>query len=73
MYTWKTDPVPRPATGKTPHRTFRSPNEIWDAAQAKAKIEGRTMTDVINDFLRDYISTPPQKHPDDNMPDASAP
>lgn len=63
MYTWDTDRVPRPATGKTPHRTFRSPDEIWNAAQAKAVIEGRTMTDVLNEFLKNYISTKPREQP----------
>lgn len=50
--------------GKTPHRTFRSPDEIWNAAQAKAVIEGRTMTDVLNEFLKNYISTKPREQPD---------
>ncbi|OPC83033.1 hypothetical protein B4N89_20690 [Embleya scabrispora] len=49
----------RPATGETPIRRFRS-GAIWDAAKAKADIEGRTMTDVLNDALRKYAATPPK-------------
>lgn len=57
--------VPRPATGETPVSNFRIPKHIRDAAKAKAKAEGRTLTDVIVAYLRRYISTPPRKKPDD--------
>jgi hypothetical protein len=58
-------PVPRPATGQTPVRNIRVPGHLWQAAKAKAKAEGRTMTDVIVAYLRRYISTPPRKRADD--------
>ena len=54
-------PVPRPATGKTPLRNVRVAGDLWTAAQKKAKAEGRTMTDVIVAYLRRYVSTPPRK------------
>lgn len=52
--------VPRPATGETPSRNVRVSNSLWKAAQAKAKAEGRTLTDVIVAYLRRYVSTPPR-------------
>lgn len=60
-YTCDDQPVPRPATGKTPVRNLRVPDEIWEPALAKAHEEGRTLTDVIKDFLREYIA--PEKPP----------
>lgn len=51
--------IGRPATGETPIRRFRS-GAIWDAAKAKADIERRTMTDVLNEALRKYAATPPK-------------
>lgn len=50
----------RPATGKTPVRNLRVPDEIWDAALAKAQAEGTTLTEVIKRYLTRYISTPPR-------------
>lgn len=46
----------RPATGKTPVRKIRVDNELWDAVAAKAKAEGRTITDVINTDLHRYVT-----------------
>lgn len=46
----------RPATGKTPVRKIRVDNELWDAVAAKAKAEGRTVTDVINSDLHRYVT-----------------
>lgn len=46
--------VPRPATGKTPVRNLRVPEDIWRAAQEQAKADGRTLTDVIVAYLRRY-------------------
>lgn len=48
----------RPATGKTPVRNLRLPDEIWDTALAKAQAEGTTLTEVIKRFLTRYIATP---------------
>lgn len=63
-YIWQTVLMPRPATGKTPNRNLRVPEQIWEAALAKARAEGRTLTEVITTYLRRYISTPPRNRPD---------
>ena len=55
------DRVPRPATGKTPVRNLRVPDEIWHPALEKARAEGRTLTDVITAYLKRYVSTPPKQ------------
>lgn len=47
----------RPATGTTPVRNLRSPDEIWEVALANAKSEGRTITEVINACLKRYNAT----------------
>jgi hypothetical protein len=57
--------MPRPPTGKTPVRNLRVPEHIWGPALDKAKAEGRTLTAVITDYLRRYISTPPRRRPED--------
>ena len=56
--------VPRPPTGQTPSRNVRVADKLWQDAQDKAKLEGRTMTDVIVAYLRRYVSTPPRKRSD---------
>jgi hypothetical protein len=48
----------RPATGETPSRNVRVPDEIWKAAQEKAAAQGRTMTEVIVSYLRRYVAAP---------------
>ena len=63
-YVWQTELMSRPATGKTPNRNLRVPEQIWEAALAKARAEGRTLTEVITTYLRRYISTPPRNRPD---------
>ncbi len=57
-YTCDDGAVPRPPTGKTPVRNLRVPDDLWRAAQEKAKAEGRTLTEVIIAYLRRYVSTP---------------
>lgn len=57
--------VPRPATGKTPLRNLRVPDDLWQAALAKARAEGRSLTEVLIAYLRRYVSTPPRKRSDD--------
>jgi hypothetical protein len=60
-------PVPRPATGKTKSRNLRVVDEVWLPAMAKARAEGRSLTEVIVTYLRRYISTPPKlKKPTDS-------
>lgn len=63
-YTCDDRSVPRPPTGKTPVRNLRVPDDIWRAAQAKAKAEDRTLTDVLVAYLKRYVSTPPRKKAD---------
>jgi antitoxin component of RelBE/YafQ-DinJ toxin-antitoxin module len=36
-----------PNAPKTPIRTFRAPDELWDAAKVAAANRGMTVTDVI--------------------------
>lgn len=69
-YTCEDLGVPRPATGKTPLRNIRVADELWKAAQAKAKAEGRTLTAVLVAYLRRYVSTPARKRPGDEDPRA---
>lgn len=44
-----------PNKPKTPTSTFRIPARVKEAAQLKAAEEGRTLTEVIVDYLKDYI------------------
>lgn len=46
----------RPATGKTPLRNIRVPDELWDAAKKEAAAEGRSLTDVILGDLHRYVT-----------------
>lgn len=48
--------VPKPATGKTPVRNARVPDEIWLPALAKAEALGETATDAVERGLRWYAS-----------------
>lgn len=45
----------------TPVRHIRIANPLWDAAKAKAEIEGRPVSDVIVEALRKYVTLPPRK------------
>lgn len=53
-----------PNQPKTPVRGLRVDDELWHAAQEKAKAEGRTMTDVLVAYLKRYIATPARKKAD---------
>lgn len=46
--------------GKTPHRTIRVEDDLWDEAMAKATAERTTLTAVINDALKRYVKTKPK-------------
>lgn len=46
----------RPATGKTPLRNIRVPDELWNAAKTEAQAEGRSLTDVIVSDLHRYVN-----------------
>lgn len=54
MSTCDDRPVPKPATGKTPVRNARIPDEVWLPAIARAEMEGRTATEALTEALRDY-------------------
>jgi predicted HicB family RNase H-like nuclease len=45
----------RPATGQTPNRTVRVPDQVWNEAKEKAEAEGTSVSDVVNDCLRRYL------------------
>ncbi|WIB25798.1 hypothetical protein [Curtobacterium sp. MCSS17_015] len=44
-----------PDSPKTPHRTFRIPDDEYVPAQQKAAAEGTTLTAVVRQKLRDYV------------------
>lgn len=44
-----------PNSPKTPTRTIRVSTELWSAVKDKAAIEGRTVTEVIIEALKEYI------------------
>lgn len=44
-----------PNSPKTPLRSFRIPNEIYKAAQAKAAEKGETVSDVVRKALERYV------------------
>ena len=41
-------------------RSLRIPEDVWCAAVAKARNEGTTVTAVVVERLREYVTTPPQ-------------
>ena len=46
-------------------RSVRVPDDVWDAAMAKARAEGTTVSAVIQTVLRRYLEvpiTPPPAH-----------
>jgi predicted HicB family RNase H-like nuclease len=45
----------RPATGQTPNRTVRVPDEVWRDAKEQAEAEGKSVSDIVNDCLRRYL------------------
>lgn len=47
-----------PNQPKTPARAVRVPDTLWDAVRARAAAEGRTVTSIILDALRDYVRQP---------------
>lgn len=46
----------RPATGQTPIRGIRVPEDLWAAAKEEARLEGRSLTDVILGELHRYVT-----------------
>lgn len=47
--------TPVPNQPKTPMRSFRIPDEVYRAAQAKAAEKGETLTDVVRRALERYV------------------
>lgn len=47
---------------KTPHRTVRVSDELWEAAKAAAAEEGLTVTDVVVAGLRTFVEDHADKH-----------
>lgn len=45
-----------PNMPKTPTRTIRVDDELWHAVQAKAALEGITVTSIIIDALLEYLT-----------------
>jgi NRPS condensation-like uncharacterized protein len=43
-----------PNKPKTPHSSFRIPEDVKAKAQARATAEGKTLTDVIVEALKRY-------------------
>jgi hypothetical protein len=50
--------VPKPATGKTPVRNARIPDEVWLPAVAKAEMEGRSASEAMTEALRKWAAEP---------------
>ncbi len=51
--------VPRvPNQPKTPLRSFRIPDEVYKAAQAKAATRGESVSDVVRRALERYVRRP---------------
>lgn len=48
--------VGRPATGKTPVRSVRLPDPLWDAVRQVAEAKGWTASDVVAAALHRYIT-----------------
>jgi predicted transcriptional regulator len=45
-----------PNSPKTPTRTIRVSDELWNAVKEKAALDNRTVTDVIIEALKEYTS-----------------
>lgn len=43
-----------PNKPKTPHRTIRVEDALWEAAQAAAEARGETISEAIRAFLKRY-------------------
>jgi hypothetical protein len=55
----------RPATGQTPLRNFRAPDEEWRPFRA---VSGNNMSGLIRQFIRWYLRTPGAKLPERPTP-----
>lgn len=50
-------------TRGTTHRTIRIDDGLWEAAKAKAEEEGRNLSEIIREALREYAETPSRNGP----------
>lgn len=46
--------TPMPNQPKTPQRTVRVPDEVWERAKARAEARGETVSDVVRRALERY-------------------
>jgi hypothetical protein len=60
----------RPATGKTPLKNIRVPQDLWDAAKEEAAAEGRSLTDVILSDLHRYVTRRRRERTTEALPPA---
>lgn len=50
-----------PNQEKTPRRTVRVPDTLWEAAAAKADENGETVSDVVRRALERYVKRPSRR------------
>lgn len=52
-------PQPRidgvPNSPKTPHHSFRCPDDLWEAAKSMAESGDKSLAEVLRAFLRFYV------------------
>jgi hypothetical protein len=39
-------------------RNVRVPDELWEAAKSKAAAEGRSVSEVVRDYLKRWVAQP---------------
>lgn len=44
-----------------PIRSVRVPDDLWNAAKARAASEGTTISELIRHWIRNYVNTPPKE------------
>ena len=59
----------RPATGQTPVKTFRPPEQLSAEFEQLANLEGRSCTDALIEAMHDWIKKKRRQHP----PEAAEP
>lgn len=55
VHFWAMVKAGRPATGRTPVRSIRVPEQLWRAAKARAAERGESITEVIVRALERYV------------------
>ena len=46
--------------GKTPIRAIRIPSDTWERAKQKASEDGRNISDIVREYLEQYIEKAPE-------------